>query len=70
MHIVTRDNGNGIPEAQLEKIFEIYFRGSTLSSGNGLGLYVVKRAVESLNATVKVDSRLNEYTQFEVSFAV
>jgi signal transduction histidine kinase len=70
IHIIARDNGNGIPEAQLDKIFEIYFRGSTLSSGNGLGLYVVKRAVEALNASVKVESRLNEYTRFEVNFPV
>ncbi len=70
IHIIARDNGNGIPEGQLDKIFEIYFRGSTLSSGNGLGLYVVKRAVEALNANVKVESRLNEYTRFEVSFPV
>jgi len=70
LHIITRDNGNGIPEVQLDKIFEIYFRGSTLSSGNGLGLYVVKRAVEALNATIKVDSRPNEFTRFEVSFPV
>jgi len=70
LQIITKDNGNGIPEAHLEKIFEIYFRGSTLSSGNGLGLYVVKRAVEALNATIKVESRLNEFTRFEVSFPV
>jgi len=70
LYVITKDNGNGIPEAQLDKIFEIYFRGSTLSSGNGLGLYVVKRAVETLNATIKVDSRLNEFTRFEVSFPV
>jgi signal transduction histidine kinase len=70
LHIIIRDNGNGIPESMQDKIFEIYFRGSSLSSGNGLGLYVVKRAADLLKAEIKVDSRLNDFSRFEVIFPV
>ncbi len=70
LHIIVRDNGNGIPESYHEKVFEIYFRGSVLSSGNGLGLYVVKRVAEILGATIKVDSELGIYSTFTVSFPI
>ena len=70
LKIIARDNGNGIPEGHIDKIFEIYFRGSALSSGNGLGLYVVKRASELLKAKISVESKLNEFTRFEVSFPI
>lgn len=54
--IEVQDNGQGIEKQYLNKIFEMYFRGSEKSKGNGLGLYVVKKAVDKLNAEIIVKS--------------
>ena len=45
----VEDNGQGIDPTLQEKVFEMYFRGNERSKGNGLGLYIVKKAVEKLN---------------------
>jgi len=70
LHIIQHDNGNGIPISYHNKVFDMYFRGSTLSTGNGLGLYVVKRAVNLLHATINLDSKEGEYTKVEIVFKV
>lgn len=70
VHIYLLDNGNGIPKSYYDKIFEMYFRGSTLSIGNGLGLYVVKRAANLLDATINIDSKEGEYTKIYISFSI
>jgi len=66
--ISQTDNGNGIPKSYYEKIFEMYFRGSTLSTGNGLGLYVVRRAAVLLNASIDLDSKEGKYSKFKIEF--
>lgn len=70
VHITQADNGNGIPSSYFERVFEMYFRGSTLSTGNGLGLYVVKRAGLLLNATIKIFSEEGIFTRFQIAFKV
>jgi len=70
LHIFERDNGNGIHASYHKKIFEMYFRGSTLSTGNGLGLYVAKRAADLLKASISLDSQEGAYTQFEIEFKI
>lgn len=70
LHISHSDNGNGIPLPQHSKIFDMYFRGSTLSVGNGLGLYVAKRAADLLHAPIHIDSKEGEHTKFSISFQI
>lgn len=70
LHIIEADNGNGIPSSYFKKIFEMYFRGSTLSTGNGLGLYVVRRAALLLDAEINLASKEGEYTRFYLSFKI
>jgi len=50
------DNGIGIPDEYYDKIFERYFRVSERSKGTGLGLYIVKKLADKLNAVIDVRS--------------
>lgn len=51
------DNGPGIPLAQQEKIFEMFYKfGEKSGTGTGLGLYFVKKAVEKLHGSIDITS--------------
>lgn len=67
-HVVIEmsDNGQGIDSRYFGQIFDMYFRGNERSKGNGLGLYIVKKAVEKLNGTVSVTSEKGEGSVFKV----
>jgi signal transduction histidine kinase len=66
VHFKIEDNGLGIPEAFLPKIFDMFFQAHENSEGSGLGLYIVKEAVAKLNGTIGAKSKLQEGSQFEV----
>jgi PAS domain S-box-containing protein len=66
IHITFHDNGVGIPEEVLPKIFDMFYRGNELSSGSGLGLYILKQYVDKMKGTVNVNSVLSEGTTFEI----
>lgn len=65
--VIIEDNGQGISTTIQHKIFEMYFRGNDNSKGNGLGLYIAKRAVDKLDGTITFISRLNEGTSFKIT---
>jgi signal transduction histidine kinase len=69
-HIIikVKDDGLGISKEQYEKIFEMFYRGSEKSKGNGLGLYLVKKAVQKLQGEINVESKEGEFTCFTLSF--
>ncbi len=52
----VEDNGIGIDEKQQDKIFDLFYRAATGFKGFGLGLYIVKSAVEKLQGKVSVKS--------------
>jgi signal transduction histidine kinase len=58
------DNGEGIPEESLTKIFDMFYRASTKGVGSGLGLYIVKEAVEKIQGTIQVQSEPGKGTEF------
>jgi signal transduction histidine kinase len=64
--ITFSDNGVGIAEEYVDKVFKMFFRANADSKGSGLGLYIVKSAVEKLNGTIRVQSRLGEGTVFTI----
>jgi len=55
--IYVGDNGIGIRKAHLDKVFDMFYRATENTKGSGLGLYIVKEAVEKLNGTISIDSR-------------
>ena len=65
--ITITDNGIGIAEENLGRIFEIFYRATTEASGTGLGLHIVKDTVTRLNGKIEVKSKLGEGTRFKVS---
>ena len=60
------DNGVGISEENLDKVFEPKF--TTKSSGMGLGLAMVKNIVETYKGTITFVTQENTGTTFTVSF--
>ena len=51
------DNGPGIPEADLAKIFEPFVRGrGVVEEGSGLGLSIVKRIVRRLDGSLSLEN--------------
>jgi len=61
--ITVKDNGIGIGEEHLEKVFDMFYRATEKNVGSGLGLYIVKETVEKLKGDIKLDSALGEGTQ-------
>lgn len=65
IRISFKDNGLGIPESILPKIFNMFYRGNTESKDDtGLGLYIVKKAVVKLGGSIDVSSAIGEGTEF------
>ena len=54
--IVFEDNGVGIKKEYIKNIFKMFYRATESSEGSGIGLYIVKQAVEKLGGKIKVES--------------
>ncbi len=67
--LIVRDEGRGIPAADLPHVFERFQRASNVGSipGTGLGLSIVKYAVDLLGGTIDLDSRLGHGTCVKVT---
>ncbi len=63
--ITVRDNGPGIPEEYLERIFEPYF--TKRPGGTGLGLALARRIVEEHDGKIKATNHPDGGAQFEIS---
>ena len=64
--IMVKDNGVGIDQLYLDKIFNMFFRASEQSKGSGLGLYIVKETLSKINGSIRVESSLGNGTTFMV----
>jgi two-component system, sensor histidine kinase len=65
--ISVEDNGEGIRPEDIERIFQMFYRGNDRSWGSGLGLYIARETAKSLNGEIKVSSRYGEGSTFTVS---
>ena len=66
--ITVEDNGIGISDKYIDKIFDMFYRATESSDGSGLGLYIVKETVDRLKGTIEVESEPNVGTRFKVEF--
>lgn len=64
--VAVKDNGEGIPEEYLEKIFRVFQRlhGAETHAGTGIGLAIVRKAVTLLNGEVWVESTPGQGSTF------
>lgn len=70
IQIRIEDNGEGIPEKHIHKIFDMFYRASSSSHGTGLGLYICKEIIAKLNATIDIQSKQNEGTTVYLSIPI
>jgi Signal transduction histidine kinase len=70
--IQIQDQGIGIPEADQKNLFEAFHRGSNVGTvpGMGLGLTIVKHAIELHSGTIDVQSRVAAGTTFTSTLPV
>ena len=66
------DNGIGIPEKDIRRVFEKTFTGENgrnRSKSTGMGLYIVKKLCEKLGHKIIIESVQNEYTEVIIAFS-
>lgn len=64
--MIISDNGSGIQDEYHDKIFHMFFRASEKSQGSGLGLYIVKSALDKLHGTVTLHSVPQQESVFTI----
>ncbi|MDP1801792.1 MAG: HAMP domain-containing sensor histidine kinase [Bacteroidota bacterium] len=66
LRIEVLDNGIGINKQYHDRVFDMFFRGTSLANGTGLGLYIVKCSVEKLHGAIGLESDESTGTTFTV----
>ena len=64
--VFVQDTGIGIAHENLDKIFDKYFKQSSMMAGAGIGLSLCKRLTESMNGTISVESEVDKGSRFSV----
>jgi len=66
LRLTVRDNGHGMDEATIEKIFDPFFSTKGQTEGTGLGLSVIHGIISKLGGAISVQSALDQGSQFDV----
>ena len=67
VHIIVKDNGNGIPQKILDKIFQPFFTTKPTGQGTGLGLSLSYDIIKAHGGELKVETKEGEGTIFIIS---
>lgn len=73
MEIRFKDNGAGIPESELKKIFSPFYRAANaqnIARGHGIGLSLCLKIIQLHGGKIHVQSQINEGSQFQVILPV
>ena len=71
--MTVKDFGSGITKADLPRIFEKSFTGTTgrnTAASTGMGLYLAKNATDKLGIRIAVDSKVDEGSTFSLQFPI
>jgi len=70
VEIKVKDNGNGIPQKVLDKIFQPFFTTKPTGQGTGLGLSLSYDIVKAHGGEIKVDTAEGEFTEFVIQLPI
>jgi len=66
LKLSLKDNGEGIAESEIDKIFDPFYTTKPLDKGSGLGLAMVGSLVDQHGGTIEVESKVGVGTQFDI----
>ena len=66
MQIIIADNGEGIDEVHLQKVFDMFYRATHSSPGTGLGLYISKEITDKIGGSISIESTLGIGTEVTI----
>jgi signal transduction histidine kinase len=66
-HLVVEDNGKGIEKEHLPNLCKMFYRATDDNAGSGLGLYIVKEAIDKLNGSLSIESEVHVGTRVKLT---
>ncbi|MFV1951486.1 MAG: ATP-binding protein [Nitrospinota bacterium] len=70
IRVVVEDTGKGIPEENMDKIFDLFFTTKEPGKGTGLGLSIVHHTVDEHRGSIEIESKVEKGTKFSVTLPV
>ncbi len=70
IHLLIRDNGTGIEDSHLVRIFDPFYTTKDVGKGMGLGLSICYKIMEHHQGTIKVNTKPDHFTEFDLEFPV
>jgi signal transduction histidine kinase len=70
IEVRVRDNGNGIPQKVLDKIYQPFFTTKPAGQGTGLGLSLSYDIMKAHGGEIKVDTKEGEFTEFVIQLPI
>jgi signal transduction histidine kinase len=65
--VAIEDNGMGIREEELPRVFDMFYRANRSVPGTGLGLFIVQETLQKLKGKIEVQSKFGQGTTFTVT---
>ena len=70
VEIKVADNGNGIPQKVIDKIFQPFFTTKPTGQGTGLGLSLSYDIVKAHGGEINVETKENEASEFIIQLPI
>jgi len=70
VELTVKDNGNGIPQKVLDKIFQPFFTTKPTGEGTGLGLSLSYDIIKAHGGEIKVETKEGEGSEFDIQLPV